>query len=57
VVQNGQTARLHFLWLDATSSQSALVLASAFVAVVLDQAVGLVWRRRRRASLNLRERR
>jgi uncharacterized integral membrane protein len=57
VAQNGQSARLHFLWFDPELSLAALVLATAVVAIVLDQAVGLVWRRRRRRSLDLRERR
>jgi uncharacterized integral membrane protein len=55
VIQNGHSARLHFLWMDFRLSVSALVLASAFVGVVLDEAVGIVWRRRRRRYLDLRD--
>jgi uncharacterized integral membrane protein len=56
VAQNGQQTRLHFLWFDAEMSQAALVLASAAVGILLDEAVGLVWRRRRRRTLDLRDR-
>jgi uncharacterized integral membrane protein len=56
VIQNGHDVRLHFLWAQFDLSVSALVLVSAFVGVVLDEAVGIVWRRRRRRYLDLRDR-
>ena len=55
LLQNGHQAQFHFLWLRADMSLSALVFASAFGAVVLDEMVGLAWRRRRRRLLNLEE--
>jgi hypothetical protein len=55
LLQNGHHAQFHFLWLHANLSLSALVFATAFVAVVLDEMVGVVWRRRRRRLLNLEE--
>jgi hypothetical protein len=55
LLQNGHRARFHFLWLHADLSLSALVFATAFVAIVVDEMVGVVWRRRRRRLLNLEE--
>lgn len=56
VVQNSDNATLHLLWFDASIPLSALILGSAFITVVVDEAVGLVWRRRRRRMLDLEDR-
>ena len=55
LLQNGHHAQFHFLWLHVDLSLSALVFAAAFVAIVLDEMVSVVWRRRRRRLLNLEE--
>jgi len=55
LLQNSQHAHLHFLGWATDLTLSALVFATAFIAVVLDQMIGLIWRRRRRRLLNLEE--
>jgi uncharacterized integral membrane protein len=49
VAQNTDAVRFEFLWWDAHVSLAALLLAAGLVVAVLDELVGLVWRRRRRA--------
>jgi uncharacterized integral membrane protein len=56
VVQNSDDVAFHLLWIDASLPLSAIVLGSALIAVVIDEAVGLVWRRRRRRQLDLEDR-
>ena len=56
VIQNSEDATLHLLWFEASVPLSALILGSAFFAVVVDEAIGLVWRRRRRRLLDLQDR-
>ena len=56
VLQNSDSARLRLFWIDAKLPLSALVLGSALIAVVIDEACGVIWRRRRRRQLELRDR-
>jgi uncharacterized integral membrane protein len=48
VGQNIDDVPFEFLWWEAQVSLAVLLLATAFVAVLASEAVGLVWRRRRR---------
>lgn len=48
VAQNTESVPFEFLWWDADISLAALLLATAFLVLVVDAIVGVVWRRRRR---------
>ena len=50
-VQNTQDVAISFLGWDFTIPLFGVALGAALVAVVLDEVIGLVWRRRRRAQL------
>jgi len=50
-IQNTTEVALEFLGLDFTVPVFAIALGAALVAVVLDELIGLVWRRQRRARL------
>lgn len=56
IAQNGTETRLDLLWFHLKLPLSVLVLGSALIAVVLDEAVGLIWRHRRRRLLDLKDR-
>jgi uncharacterized integral membrane protein len=55
VIQNGHRIALEFLWFDFSTSPAALVLATAFFAVLASVVVGAAVRRRRRRTLQERE--
>ena len=54
IVQNGRHVKLHYLAWHVDVSLIVVVLTTALIAVFLDEAGGLVWRRRRRARLGRR---
>lgn len=51
IVQNSGHVRLHYLAWHMNVSLIVVILATALIAVLLDEAGGLIWRRRRRSSL------
>ncbi len=55
VAQNTHAVRVHYLVWQSSVSLIVVVLTTALVAIVLDQAGGLIWRRRRRARLARRD--
>lgn len=56
VAQNTRSVRFEFLWWDASISLAALLLATGLIVAVLEEIVGLAWRRRRRAMRTLASR-
>jgi len=48
VAQNTDRVTFELLWWDARVPLAVLVLCAALATLVVDQVVGLVWRRRRR---------
>jgi uncharacterized integral membrane protein len=53
--QNSHDVEFNFLWID-TSAPLVLILAfTVAAAVVIDEIVGVVWRRRRRTRLRERD--
>jgi uncharacterized integral membrane protein len=55
VAQNAHAVALRFLWVHFRASPAVLVLATAVVAVAVTEALGALWRRRRRRVLTERE--
>ena len=55
VAQNSRAVRVHYLVWQASVSLIVVVLTTALVAILLDQAGGLIWRRRRRVKLARRD--
>jgi uncharacterized integral membrane protein len=53
--QNPEPVELRWLGFEIEVSLVAIILATAVVAVILDQLIGLAWRRRRRQMLGERE--
>lgn len=53
--QNPEPVSLRWLVFEMDVSLVAIILATAVVAVILDQLIGLAWRRRRRQALGERE--
>jgi uncharacterized integral membrane protein len=53
--QNPEPVELRWLGFEIEVSLVAIILATAVVAVILDQLIGLAWRRRRRQQLGDRE--
>jgi uncharacterized integral membrane protein len=49
--QNPEPVELRWLGFEIEVSLVAIILATAVVAVILDQLIGLAWRRRRRQML------
>lgn len=49
--QNTQRVTLNFLGWDGRAPLIAIILGTAVVAVLFDEAVGFIWRRRRRKTL------
>lgn len=49
--QNTQDVAIEFLWLDASMPLVLLLLVAVGSTVVVTEAIGLVWRRRRRHRL------
>jgi len=54
IAQNGRQVRVHYFVWQADVSLIVIILTTALVALVLDEAGGLIWRRRRRAKLGRR---
>lgn len=50
-VQNAHEVEINFLAFDATVPLFAVVIGAALATVVLDQLIGLVWRRHKRHRL------
>lgn len=50
-VQNTQNVTVEFLGWDFTMPLFGVAIGAALIAIVIDELVGLVWRRRRRALL------
>lgn len=55
IVQNTDDVGFELLWFDIESPLVVLLLCSALFAVIVDQLVGLVWRRRRRELRRMRQ--
>ena len=51
IFQNSHHVRLHYLAWHVNVSLIVVILTTALIAVFLDEAGGLIWRRRRRARL------
>jgi uncharacterized integral membrane protein len=51
IAQNSRSVRVHYIVWDSSVSLIVVVLATALAAILLDQAGGLIWRRRRRARI------
>ncbi len=49
IAQNGNEVRLSFLGWHLKAALIVVILATAVVAVMVDEAGGLIWRRRRRS--------
>lgn len=55
VIQNAQNVQFQFLWLDVETPLSLIVAVTVAASLVLGEAIGFVWRRRRRSRLQERE--
>lgn len=55
IAQNSQQVRLHYIVWEAHVSLIVVVLTTALLAVLLDEAGGLIWRRRKRSRLGRRD--
>jgi len=53
--QNTQNVTLNFLGWDGRAPLIAIILGTTVVAILFDEAVGFVWRRRRRKELAEKE--
>ena len=53
--QNTQNVVLKFLGWDGRAPLIAIILGTAIVAIIIDEAVGFIWRRRRKKALAERE--
>ncbi len=49
--QNTESVEFEFLTWNITAPLAAVILATAFVAVVIDELIGVIWRFRRRRQL------
>ncbi len=54
IAQNGAQVRVHYVVWQASVPLIVIVLTTALVALLLDEAGGLIWRSRRRAKLGRR---
>jgi uncharacterized integral membrane protein len=52
IVQNDQSVRFEWLWIDFTASLAVMMLLTVLVTVLATSAAGLVWRHRRRRELD-----
>jgi len=52
IVQNSQPVELQFLAWQLNVSLIVVVLTTALIAIALDEVGGLIWRRRRRSTLD-----
>jgi len=55
IAQNSHAVRVHYIVWHSSVSLIVVVLATALAAILLDEAGGLIWRRRRRARLARRD--
>ena len=55
IAQNSHAVRVHYIVWQSRVSLVVIVLTTALVAILLDEAGGLIWRRRRRARLSRRD--
>jgi len=55
IAQNSHAVRVHYIVWHASVSLVVVVLATALAAILLDEAGGLIWRRRRRARVARRD--
>lgn len=53
--QNTQNVTLNFLGWDGRAPLIAIILGTALISILIDEVVGLLWRRRRRKTLAERE--
>ncbi len=53
--QNTQDVTLNFLWWDGRAPLIAIILGTVVVAILFDEVVGFIWRRRRRRELAEKE--
>src|SRR6056297_2094324 len=53
--QNSQEVEFDFLWIDTTAPLVLILAITVAAAIVIDEIVGSVWRRRRRSRLRDRE--
>jgi len=49
--QNTESVEFEFLTWNITAPLAAVILATAFIAVVIDELIGVIWRFRRRRQL------
>ncbi len=52
--QNTESVEFEFLTWNYTAPLAAVILATAFVAIVIDELIGVIWRFRRRRQLRQR---
>jgi len=52
VVQNSQTVRFEWLWIDFSASLAVMLLVTAIATLLATSLGGLIWRHRRRASID-----
>ena len=55
VIQNAQNVEFDFLWFTVETPLSLIVAVTVALSLLLGEAVGFVWRRRRRSRLQERE--
>lgn len=55
IAQNTTSVSVNWLWVEFSAPLVVLLLATALIAVVLDEIIGLLFRRRRRRRLTERE--
>jgi len=53
--QNSQDVEFDFLWIDTTAPLVLILAIAIAAAVVVDEIVGFLWRRRRRSRMRDRE--
>lgn len=53
--QNSQDVEFDFLWIDTTAPLVLIIAIAIAAAIVIDEIVGFVWRRRRRSRLRERD--
>lgn len=54
-VQNTKSVQFEFLWWNLEIPLFGLIIAAALLAIVLDQLIGLAWRRIRRGRMTERQ--
>lgn len=51
VIQNSDNVAFQFLWFDVSTPLSLIVAVTVAASLVLGEAIGFVWRRRRRSRM------